>query len=54
MSALETRQVQFFMQIYQNVTLAEKLRVFGKLMELEWEDYDDFMSKYGSASNPES
>jgi hypothetical protein len=52
--ALETRKVQLFMQIYQDMNSTENLRIYSELRKMEWEDWDDFRRKYGSENNPES
>jgi hypothetical protein len=52
--ALETRKVQLFMQIYQDMNSTENLRIYSELINMEWEDWDDFRRKYGSKNNPES
>lgn len=43
---LETKQAQLLMQIYNNWWIAEQLRLFAKSMQMEWDDYEDFQSKY--------
>jgi hypothetical protein len=40
--ALETRKVQLFMQIYQDMNSTENLRIYSELINMEWEDWDDF------------
>jgi hypothetical protein len=52
--ALETRRVQLFMQIYQEMSSTENLRIFNELIKWEWDDWDDFNNKYGSENNPEN
>ena len=52
--ALETRKVQLFMQIYQDMNSTENLRIYSQLINMEWEDWDDFVRKYGASNNPES
>jgi len=52
--ALETRRVQLFMLIYQEMSSTENLRIFNELIKMEWEDWDDFKRKYGSENNPEN
>jgi hypothetical protein len=44
---LETRQAQLFMQIFQEFSSVENFKVLNEVMAMEWDDYDDFMSKYG-------
>ena len=52
--ALETRKVQLFMHIYQDMNSTENLRMYNELIKMEWEDWDDFNRKYGSENNPEN
>jgi hypothetical protein len=52
--ALETRKAQLFMQIYHDMNSTENLRIFSELIEMEWEDWDDFTRKYGRGNNPEN
>jgi hypothetical protein len=49
-----TRQAQMFMQIYHQVSSKSFQRDWIELMNMEWEDYDDFERKYGSDNNPEN
>jgi len=44
---LETRQAQLFTQLYSEYRSAENLRLFGKALQMTWDDYDDFERKYG-------
>ena len=53
-TTLETRQAQFFMQIYDNFHETEFFEKFTNILTWRWEDYDDFMSKYGWRANPEA
>jgi len=52
--ATETRQTQMFMQIYHQVSSKSFQRNWIELMNMEWDDYDDFERKYGSDNNPEN
>ena len=52
--AYETRKVQLFMQIYHDMNSTENLRIYSELINMEWEDWDDYVRKYGSKNNPES
>jgi hypothetical protein len=48
---LETRQAQLFMQIYDRFSTSE---FYGKWQDFrfwEWDDYDEFMEKYGPSNN---
>ncbi len=51
---LETRQVQLYMQLYQQLNSKETVRSMVELLNMEWKDYDDFERKYGGESNPEN
>jgi len=44
---LETRQAQLFTQLYSEFRSSEKLRLYGKALQMMWDDYDDFQKKYG-------
>jgi hypothetical protein len=52
--ALETRQTQLLMHIYQDLSSEANLRNWIEIMSYEFEDYDDFNKKYGSAFNKEA
>ncbi len=52
--ALETRQAQLFMQIYQEMSSPEHYIRDNELLRMEWEDFDDYYRKYGSENNPEA
>ncbi len=52
--ALETRQAQLFMQIYQDMSSPEHYKRTNELYSMEWEDWDDYDRKYGSENNPEN
>ena len=51
--ATETRQAQLFMQIRGNYDM-DMIRIRYELQNWEWDDYEDFMSKYGPDTNLES
>jgi len=51
---LETRQTQLLMQIYQDLTSETTLRNWIEILSYEFEDYEEFNSKYGAAYNRES
>ena len=51
---LETRQAQLFMQLYQDLLSENNMRSLLDLLNMEWEDYDDFERKLGSDNNPDS
>jgi len=44
---LETRQAQLFTQLYSEFRSAENLRLYGKALQMTWDDHDDFEKKYG-------
>ena len=44
--ALETRQAQLFMYIYDKWSSREYIKVRNEYSTWEWTDYDDFMQKY--------
>ena len=51
---LETRQAQLFMQAYNRFTEKEFQKSwFEMVIQWEWDDYDDFMAKYGPKTNSE-
>ncbi len=51
---LETRQAQLFMQAYNRFTEKEFQKSwFEMVSQWEWDDYDDFMAKYGPKTNSE-
>ena len=52
--ALETRQAQLFMQIYQDMSSPEHQIRSNELLHMEWEDWDDYIRKYGLENNPEA
>ena len=49
--ALETRQTQIFMQIYQQFNTEEKYISWAELVNLEINDYDEYLQKYDSSVN---
>jgi hypothetical protein len=51
---LETRQAQLFMQLYQDLLSENNMRSLLELLNMEWDDYDDFERKLGSDNNPDS
>jgi hypothetical protein len=46
--ALETRQAQLFMQIFNEYRKPEQMRLFLRSLQMTWDDYDDFLKRYGS------
>ena len=49
---LETRQAQLFMQIYNRFQEIEFRQNFNDVLTREWDDYDDYVKKYGRINNP--
>ena len=52
-TTLETRQAQLFMQIRDKWD-KDMIRRRFEIISWEWENYGDFMEKYGPESNPEA
>ena len=50
---LETRQAQFYTQIYSHLTSEDSQRRWADVMNMEWRDYDEYERKYGSDEHPE-
>jgi hypothetical protein len=50
---LETRRMQLIMDIDQEMKSYETYHKLIELINMEWDDYDDFERKYGSDNNPE-
>jgi len=50
--ALETRQTQLFMQIYQQLNSEESHKTSMEIYNLEIKDNDEFLQKYDSSVNP--
>jgi len=50
---IETRQAQLFMQIFTRQYDIDQRRSLHLLNTLEYEDYDDFIEKYGPENNPD-
>jgi len=51
---LETRSQQLFMQIYQQASTPEVIRHWAEVIKYEWEDLEEFYSKYGAYSNSDT
>ena len=49
----KTRQIQFLMQLSDNYT-EEISRKGLELLNMQWENHDDFEKKYGSDNNPDN
>jgi hypothetical protein len=52
--ALETRQVQLFMNIYKEHLTERESRSLYFLMDMEYDDFEDYERKYGRDNNPEA
>ncbi len=50
---LETRQAQFYMQLYDKLESPETQTRFIDVLNWSWRDYDDYEKKYGSDEHPE-
>jgi hypothetical protein len=50
----KARQAQLFMQLYNRFQSIEFHRQFNKLLEWEFNDFEDFLNKYGRENNPEA
>jgi hypothetical protein len=50
-NAQKARQTQMFMELYRSSTTIEEMDRFWQLMALSWDDYDDFMNKWGPEIN---
>ena len=48
----KTRQVQLFMQIFQQINSEEGLKSWAEVVNLEVKDYEEFLQKYDSSVNP--
>jgi len=46
-NTIRTRHAQLLMQIYRDWRSTDQLRLYAKSIQMEWDDYDDFQSKYG-------
>ena len=51
---LETRRMQLIMDIDQEMKSYETYNKIIELINMEWENYDDFERKYGSDNNPDN
>jgi hypothetical protein len=53
--ALETRQAEFLNDIYDKVIAPQPFAQFHEVVyEWKWDDYDDFIAKYGPTANPDA
>jgi len=51
---LETRRMQIIMDVDQELKSYETYNKIIEIMNMEWDNYDDFEKKYGSDNNPEN
>ncbi len=52
--AAETRQAQLFMQLYREYASEKLQKTYIELMQMEWQDLDDFAKKYDSGVSADS
>jgi len=52
--SVETREAQLFMQIYQQLTSIESQKTWGELLNMEWDDIEDYRKKHDSTVNLDS
>jgi hypothetical protein len=52
-NASKTRELQIFMTLLSSLNSQEQQTAWAELLNAEFTDYDDYMSKYDSATNPE-
>jgi len=52
-NANKTRELQIFMNFFQNLNSEENMRTWAELYHAEFTDYDDYMTKYDSVVSPE-
>ena len=50
--AEETRKIQLVLNINQNIATDEATN-WDNILDMEWTDYEDFISKYGAKANPD-
>ena len=51
--AEETRKIQLIYEVNQYMREPKTNQRFNNVMNMEWTDYEDFMSKYGIENNPD-
>ena len=51
---LEARNLQLFMQLYQQMSTPGAFQTIMEIMFYEWDDVDDFVRKYGERNNLEA
>jgi hypothetical protein len=51
----ETRKIQLLLRMNENISERSGSGVdYSEIMAMQWDNYDDFMSKYGVENNPDS
>ncbi len=50
----KTRQAQLFMQLYDRYRSKEYMRDSVVMLNMEWTDYNDYLTKYDSSVNPDN
>jgi len=50
---LETRRAQLFTSLYSEFRRPENLRLYGKALNMNWSDYDEFQTKYSALEHME-
>ena len=50
-NANKARKQMIVRQIAQDLTQVEGLQIYAELLEMEWEDFDDYLRKYNSTVN---
>jgi hypothetical protein len=50
----ETRKIQLLLDINKNIEGSGSGVQYNEIMDMKWDNYDDFISKYGYENNPDS
>jgi hypothetical protein len=50
----ETRKIQLLLDINKNIEELGSGVQYNEIMDMKWDSYDDFISKYGYENNPEA
>jgi hypothetical protein len=51
----ETRKIQLLYRVIENISERSGSGVdYNEIMAMQWDNYDDFVSKYGAENNPDS
>jgi hypothetical protein len=51
---LETRQAQLFMSLYETHRSPELRKLYTRVRDREWTDFEDWQKKYGPENNPDA